>query len=475
MVPVLIFALSVTILVIVASVRGNLFQASLLTGDGGVTVGSGSLFTAPSLASGTGSSLTEFPIFQERTKVYRTALLGEDESNKIGFYFPHIYTFNSAGEGLVAVAFKPDTDLLVQKSLRLTMTYPGKVMKYTGETMVSGSGSTITVDTSQQNTLIVELTPNQGQVLSFDSEVSPFLTLPMQVTNVNSLLPNTGLQLRIINAESVSFDNTTSKVAYAAAPVDILYYTPAEDVTTRRIPTSEARLPTERGVLTMEMKPTPTRPDNEPVSSTTTTGVQSAGTTTPTTNGNANIQAFRTPIVTQDQTRVSPPLIREKSRETVYVYLSVTDSDGQSDIQAVEMDLSGFGLANRVPLVQTSTGPKYTVFGGSFILPDSVTARTQAYDIPYKITDGGSNVVQGSLKFVVRPALTEDDATTATGVNTNLMGGVTGASLLNTNSNTTKKSGLPSNLDIETDLNGDGKVDDTDLSIYLFTFNLERD
>lgn len=478
MIPVLIFAFSVTILVVVASIRGNLFQASLLSGDE-IQVGSGSTFTAPSLATSTGVALQEFPIFSERTSVYRSALLGSEETNNVGFYFPSIYRFEDAGSGLISLAFKPGTDVLVEKSLRLTLSYPGKVMKYVGETSATSSGATLTVDNTQPNVLVVELTPAQGVVWRFNQEVSPFLQLPMAIENTGQLLPTSGLQLRITNVEHIGFDNTITPWPFAQAPVDILYYTPAGDPTSRRVPTSEARVPgqEERGVLTMEMKAAPAKPANETsnVNTNTATGVQTAGTAT----AQAGVQAFRMPLVTQDQTRVSPPLIREKSRETVFVYLSVADPDGQNDIKAVEMNLTGFGLAARVPLVQVSTGPKYSVFGGSFVLPDSVTSRAEPYEIPYTITDGGSNVLQGALKFVIRAALTEGQATTVTGLGSSTAGGVTGASLLNEtsgNNNTrTNTSGRPDALDIETDLNGDGKVDQTDLSIYLFTFNLDRD
>lgn len=479
MIPVVVFALSVTVLVIVASVRGNLFQSSLLSNDG-VTVGSGSLFSAPSLVhAGSGVDLKEFPIYSERTQVYRTALLGENNNNNIGFYFPNIYRIDKAGQGLINIAFKPGTDVMVQKSLRLTLSYPGKVMKYVGEPIVSSSGATITVDAvSQPNQMTIELMPTEGVVWDFNSEVNPFISLPMEVMNTDTLLPNTGLQLRIERAEHVAFDNTVTTWPYALAPVDILYYSPTSTGTTRPMPTSEVRMPTERGVLTIENKPAPEQPATE--------GVQSASTTTTTpvtTTNSAGVQAFRMPLLTQDQTRISPPLIREKSRETVFVYLSVTDPDGQSDIKAVEMNLSSFGLASRVPLVQVSTGPKYSVYGASFVLPDSVVASNTPYEIPYMVTDGGSNVLQGTLKFTVHPAsgnapttasgITPAPATTGT-AGTSLLGQPSSTMMTGNAGSSSTTTDRPEGLNIETDLNGDGKVDEKDLSIYLFTYNLDH-
>ncbi|PIV90565.1 hypothetical protein COW46_01965 [Candidatus Gracilibacteria bacterium CG17_big_fil_post_rev_8_21_14_2_50_48_13] len=473
MIPVLIFAASLTVLVVVASIRGTLFQASLLSDGNGVTVGSGASFGANALIAlgGTGSELLEFPIYTERTEAYRTALNAAGENK--GFFFPSIYAFEKPGAGLITLAFRPDTPIIVEKNMRLSISYPSKVMRYAGERQVTASGATIVVDTtSQPNELSLEIMPSNGAVWNMAEEINPFLSLPMEVLDT-PLLPNTGLQLKVTNAEITSFDNSVTAIPFNTAPVDILYFRPTNGETTRASLTTEVRVSnpaTERGVLTMEMKdtaPEPTfipDPVRKPAANTNNNSSVSAGTA----------QAFRMPLLTQDQTRVSPPLIREKSRETVYVYLSVTDPDGMDDIKTVEMDLSNFGLAPRIPLAMVSTGPKYSVYGGSFALPDSVISRDLPYEIPYMVMDGGSNVLQGALKFVVRPAASGTVSTTGTTAPSSLA--PLGTSLLGTPLSTERSTTgtRPSAIDIETDLNGDGKVDNTDLSIYLFTFNLDR-
>lgn len=465
MIPVVVFALSVTVLVVVANIRGNLFQSSLLSDETGVTIGSGSLFHAPALF-GSGSDLQEFPVFTERTETYLDGILGENRSNTPGFYFPHIYSFAESGKGLVNIAFAPSEELMVEKSIRLEVFYPSRVMQYVGEPIVTSSGMTMTVDAvSQPNQLIIEMIPGEGTVWQFDEGIDPFIALPM-VVQVEELLPNTGLQLRLTNAEHVGFDNSVASLGYVQAPVDIMYYAPEIPAGDRGVLTGEVRVPGQRGVLTMELPGRAAAPTEVTNTAPTSGSVSTAISTT--------VQAFRLPVVTQDQTRISPPLIREKSRENVFVYLSITDPDGMEDIQTVEMDLSSFGLAARAPLVQVSTGPKYSVYGGNFILPDDVMSRSAPYEIPYTITDGGSNVVKGSLPFVVRSPATEGTVTTTTTLNTDT-GAITGVSLLDETPVGASAMPQTTNVDIETDLNGDGKVDNTDLAIYLFTFNLDRD
>lgn len=482
MVPVLIFAVSVTAVALAAGFRGNFFQASLLS-ETSISVESGSQLRAPSLVDPSSGELSEFPIFEERSMVYRAAL----EGNKaLGLYFPSIYRFEEASEGLITVGFRPEKDVMIEKSLRLTISYPGQMMDYAGVTTASSSGATMTVDISQPNLLIVELMPTTGQVLRYSEEIPAFLQLPMRTKNTNRLVPNNSLQMRITNVEHVTFGNTTEEWPFYRPAVELIYYTPATTSDTRPVLTGEPRPTEERGVLTMELRETnPSANENgTPIDQTNTTvAVEGTTTTASTSNGTSNpsypagdVQAFRMPLVTQDQTRISPPLIRAQSGETVYVYISATDPDGQDDIKSVEMDLSIFGLASRVPLVQTNTGPKYSIFGGSFILPDAVVAQTAPYQIPYSIMDGGSNYLKGTLQFVVRPSLDAQSATVSTALGTQSLGSSSlgGVSLLDQQVTPTK-SRSSSVTDIETDLNGDGKVDDTDLAIYLFTFQMNKD
>lgn len=478
MIPVLIFAASITVLVIVASVRGTLFQASLLSDGSGVSVGSGTTFGPDVLVAlgGTGSTLREFPVFAERSEAYRTAMTAAGAQK--GFYFPTIYSFEQPGAGLVALAFHPTQELMVEKNMRLVISYPSKVMRYAGEKQVTASGARITVDTtSTPNEIAMEFVPTEGTVWNLAGDMNPFLTLPMEILDT-PLIPNTGLQLKVVRAELTSFDNSVASIPSSSAPVDILHFRPSNTAERRGSLTTEVRVSspaTERGVLTMEMKSNAAAPTfiPDPVKRPQNTNTNAS----PVAAGTA--QAFRMPLLTQDQTRVSPPLIREKSRETVFVYLSVTDPDGMDDIKTVEMNLANFGLASRIPLVQVSTGPKYSVYGGSFVLPDSVITRELPYEIPYMVMDGGSNVLQGALKFVVRPAGTNGGTTQTGGVSAGSTTGSapTGVSLLGTPlaGERADATNRPATLDVETDLNGDGKVDDTDLAIYLFTFHLDRD
>lgn len=459
--PVLLFAFSATLLLLIVSLQGNFFKSSLIEN----TTASG--FEMPSLA-GSGEVLSTLTLDDARTRMYRANIMASvDQSKGLGVYFPSIYTTSSvSGSFALPLAYEGIADRQFGKSMEVTLSYPSSFLSYAGATSVTNSFGTLTVDTqTRQNSLSFVFTPTaSGTVLP--ATMSSFLSIPFTVKEGSQLSPTAAFAIETV--AMTELDGTMTSLPFVKGNNSLVSFTALTNsningrpVMTRPVVTSEVRTNT-------NVNTTPS--SNLNINLNTNTSIIPAQPVQPT-------QVNRRPYVTADETRLSPGSVREQSGDTIFMYVSVADPDGHGDIRSVLANLSEFGFGSSTPLLKIETNPTYAVYATSFVLQNTVKGSDLPKAIPFTVTDTANNITMGTLTIIVKAAQNTAPVTVvAPTVNTNPQATAptttqTSSPRTNTNVNTNPTSSSTANF--AADFDGDGDVDSNDLKTYINIYEKE--
>jgi len=432
--PIILAVIGITLVIFFVSFQsgGNL-SSSLLEEQGFTPLSTVELPTA----SSTGTIVQEFDVLEDRTASLRGNIQAiKDSGTDLGFYIPTIYRVPSArvsaGGGSVSIGLHTTTQFPLERGLRFTLQYPDEVMSYAGPTTLTNpTGQFVFEGQQRPGEVDVQFVPNADLNLFTFDEVTPFVSLPFQFTNPGKIDLRRPLLLSIVRAERDLNNLTSEPFPFFARPVDALYFESrlqeGEDinrdvVTDTVIPDADDRqeqLDIDREVPTIEVPqvepeqpavvtppvvtppvttpPVVTPPVTTP-STTGTIGTSGTGVVTPVVPNNR-------PVVTTDETRLSPHKVKAQSESIIFIYLSVQDLDGKQDIQSVSVDLTSFGLPADRALIEVSANASYTLYSASFVLPNTVPASDLPISIPYRVLDRSGAEVKGALSLTVEPAV----------------------------------------------------------------------
>lgn len=430
-IPLIIFAISATVLLSIIGIRSNIFQSSLIQSGSGDT-----------LSTSTGDLMTA--TVDDATDItYRTTLLNRYQGTP-GIYFPHVYKLPEIGSRVdVPVAYLGKTPLVFSSQLTFTLSYP-TYLSYVGETSYTTDNAVVSVENNPDNrSLTYTLTSLQQEPTILPQDVSAIVYMPF---NVSSDTATNGKHVFALqDAYTLDVAGQKEQVDFASEVVGLftdvtLQGQPADQSngSSREVITGEAN----RGVVTAEPQLGNSNGN--------TNGISTAPTEhTPTTNQAETTKAASKPIVTVDQTRVSPKQVVEGSEDTVFVYVSVSDVKGPENIQAVLLDLSSFGLGEHVPMVLLEKDGDYHVYATSFIMPKDVVAATEPKTITYDVVNKDGLSTKGELLLQVVAAESSS-----------------GNDNVNSSVDTTSTSSTEASI-VNIDLNNDGVVNSDDLELFL--------
>lgn len=452
--PVLLFAFSATLLLLIVSLQGNFFKSSLIE-----NTPTASGFEMPSLVS-SGEVLGSLTLDDARTRMYRANIMASVEQGKgLGVYFPSIYSTNvQSGSFVLPLAYEATTERPFGKSMEINISYPSSFLSYTGASSVSNNFGTLTVDSqTRQNALSFVFTPSaSGTVLP--ANMPSFLAIPFTVKSGVELSQSAAFAIESV--AMVELDGSMSSMPFVKGNNSLVSFTGLSN------PNTNGRPVMTRPVVTAEVRTN--------MNSNATTVVPNTNTNMVTTPVQPVQPVNRRPYVTADQTRVSPGSVREGSGDTIFVYVSVADPDGHGDVRSVLANLTEFGFGSSTPLLKIETTPTYAVYATSFVLQNTVRGSDLPKSIPFTITDTANNMAMGTLTVVVKGQQATTSVTTVQPTTTNPVQTQTPTqtSTPRTNANTNTSISSPSSS-FAADFDGDGDVDSNDLKTYINIYERE--
>ncbi len=483
----------VLILLFVVSLRGS-FQSSLLDDNSYTAITK--IDDLPQL-TGSGATFAPFEVYSERDGNYKINIDAQKSKGNLGFYFSHIYKVTServaaTNGGSIDVAFHTTSEINFERRIIFTVAYPSDVMTYAGGTVVSNDLATITAEATKRPGFIdFEILPREGKKLFIGADINPLMRIPFTFTNVGKIDQAKPLLFSISGAKKEKDNLNFEDLPFFNRPVDVLYFEGSvlnngiiENrgvITGEVIKTTaerEAELKRQRDLLTIEVAQP--KPLLTPADVTNIIGTVPTGTTIPITT--TALPKNSKPEVTSDQTKISPSSVVEGSGETVFVYLSVRDADGVDDIRQVSIDLSNFGMERDRALILVDTGPKYSLYATSFVMPMSLKSTGIATSIPYLVLDKSNNRTEGALSLLIKPApvasvVTQPTIPTYTytptttsqptfPVTTTVPSTPRVTTSPSSSSSVLRTSGTKAMV-IEMDLDGNGVVDANDLALFM--------
>ncbi len=369
-ISVVIFAFSATILLLIIGVRSDMFQSSLIG-----NTGSGS--TVEENSSGT---IMTAMVSDAADLQYRTALFSAYD-NAPGVYFPNIYELPAVGEKVnIPIAYKGAVPLSIESQLVVNMTYPSFLSYVGGEGYVDQGQAVTIVKDKEKRSVTVTIAVEKSTILPL--EIPSLLDLAFAVDATETTQGEH--TFTIGEAYVVDGKGERQDVGFVKEPVGLFANVSLKSaVPSRGVITNE----TGRGVLTAE-QPITIEQKTGPV--------------------NAVQQTLPKPIITIDQTRVSPRRVTMGGGDTVFLYLSVSDNLKVDEIKAVFIDLAEVGLGSSLSMMLLEEKDGYNVYATSFILPDA-GLETGMRLLPYRVVNSTGGSTEGNLELeIVSPVVKKD-------------------------------------------------------------------
>lgn len=384
-----VFAVSLGFSLIAFGIRGGVFQSSLL---GSSETGSGQL----SINFGSGILLQEFPLDEERNLMY--TLLVNDSSQK-GFYFPKVYKVKNNSQGLLGISLRTEEFVSIEQKLSLQIKFPQTGVVFIGNSTIVTENFKATAQVIQEEGILnIEVEPLDSVPILLEKELENIFMLPFKI----ALSPQdkTELRFRVLSAFTTKFTGEQAGISHIDIEGEMHL-----DTTMSTSSGAGLSAPTTKpytGELPTPKKTVTTAPWKE-------------------------VTLKNVPEITLDNTMIMPSAAEAASGQAIYVYVTVKDKDGLSDLDKVVIDLSPFGLAKENRLLEIGRNSTYVEYMTNFVLPNGVLASTIPYILTYKVYDKENHVAGGAFSFLV----------------------------------------MPGKKRIEVDLNNDGVVDIKDMTLYI--------